>query len=111
MNIKVSGHHVAVTESMRSYVETKLTRVTRHFDHVIDINVILTVEKQQQKAEVTVHVRGKDIFVESHDTDLYTAIDSMVDKLDRRIVKHKESIRAHPHDAIKHRSAEQAADE
>lgn len=107
MNLNVSGHHVAVTPSMRSYVEGKLTRINRHFDHVIDVNVILTIEKLQQKAEVTVHVSGKDIHVASEDTDLYAAIDSLVDKLDRSILKHKESLRAHPHQSLKHSATEE----
>lgn len=106
MNLTVSGHHLPVTPAMRSYVESKLSKVTRHFDHVIDVSVTLSVQKLLQKAEVTVRVRGKDIFVESTDSDLYAAIDSLVDKLDRRILKHKEGIRAHPHDALKHQPQE-----
>ena len=102
MNLTVSGHHMALTPAIRSYVESKLGRVTRHFDHVIDVNVILSVDKLKQKAEVTVHVRGKDIFVESDDQDLYAAIDLMVDKLDRQIIKYKDRLQAHPHDALKH---------
>jgi putative sigma-54 modulation protein len=107
MNLTVSGHHVTVTESIRNHLESKLSKVTRHFDHVIDVNVILSVEKLVQKAEVTVHIRGKDIFVESSDTDLYVAIDSLVDKLDRRVLKHKDSVSAHPHDALKHQPIEE----
>ena len=103
MNLTVSGHHVAVTPAIRSYVEDKLARVTRHFDHVIDVSVILSVEKLRQKAEVTVHVRGRDIYVESDDGDLYAAIDGLVHKLDRRILRHKDRVKAHPHDALKHR--------
>ena len=106
MNLTVSGHHVSVTSAMRDYVHTKMEKVTRHFDHVIDVNVILSVEKLTQKAEVTVHVRGKDIFVESGDPDLYAAIDLMVDKLDRQIIKYKDKVQAHPHDALKHRHEE-----
>ncbi len=102
MNLTVSGHHVAVTPAIRTYVESKLNRVTRHFDHVIDLNVILSVEKLRQKAEVSVHVRGKEIFVECDDEDLYAAIDALVDKLDRQILKYKDRVRAHPHDALKH---------
>ena len=90
MNLNVTGHHVEVTPAIRDYVTDKLGRVTRHFDHVIDVNVILSIEKLAQKAEVNVHVSGKDIFVKSEDTDMYSAIDSLVDKLDRQIVKHKE---------------------
>ncbi len=107
MNLTVSGHHVAVTPAIRTYVESKLAKVTRHFDHVIDVNVILSVEKLQQKAEVTVHVPGKDIHVESNDTDLYAAVDALIDKLDRSILKYKASVQAHPHDSLKHRAEEE----
>ena len=107
MNLTVSGHHVAVTPAIRTYVESKLAKVTRHFDHVIDVSVILSVEKLQQKAEVTVHVPGKDIHVESNDTDLYAAVDALIDKLDRSILKYKASVQAHPHDSLKHRAEEE----
>ncbi len=105
MNLTVSGHHVAVSEALRSYVGSKLARITRHFDHVIDVNVILSVDKTSQKAEVSCHVRGKEIYVESEDQDLYAAIDSLADKLDRQIIKYKDRVQAHPHDALKHRGS------
>jgi putative sigma-54 modulation protein len=101
MNLTVSGHHVVITPAIRSYLETKLQRITRHFDHVIDVNVILSIEKLQQRAEVTVHVRGRDIFVESEEADLYAAIDTLADRLDRSILRHKDRVKAHPHDALK----------
>lgn len=107
MNVQVSGHHVEVTPAIRGYVLSKLERVQRHFDQVIDINVILSVEKLRQKAEISVHIRGKDIHVESDDADLYAAIDLMMDKLDRQIIKHKQKAHAHPHDAMKRQSAEE----
>jgi putative sigma-54 modulation protein len=90
MNLHLSGHHVEVTAAMRDYVTSKLARVTRHFDHVIDVNVILSVDKLNQKVEANVHLRGKDIFAECTDGDMYAAIDALVDKLDRQILKHKE---------------------
>jgi len=90
MNLHLSGHHLEITPAMRGYITTKLGRITRHFDHVIDVNVILSVEKLKQKVEAKVHLSGKDIFVECHDTDMYAAIDTLVDKLDRQILKHKE---------------------
>ncbi|NMG05210.1 ribosome hibernation-promoting factor, HPF/YfiA family, partial [Azoarcus taiwanensis] len=89
MNLNITGHHVEVTDAIRDYVTSKLDRVIRHFDNVTSINVILSVEKLKQKAEVTLHVRGKDIFVESDDADMYAAIDSMTDKLDRQVIKYK----------------------
>ena len=90
MNLKLSGHHLEITAAMRDYITGKLGRITRHFDHVIDVNVILSVDNLEQKIEASVHLSGKDIFVESHDTDMYAAIDALVDKLDRQILKHKE---------------------
>jgi len=90
MNLTITGHHLEITPALRGYVEEKLKRVTRHFDHVIDVTVILSVEKLVQKAEVNVHVAGRDIFVEASDADLYAAVDALIDKLDRQIVKHKE---------------------
>lgn len=106
MNLTVSGHHVAVTPALRSYVRGKLDRVRRHFDHVIDVNVILSVDKLRQKVEVTVRVRGKDIYAETDDGDLYAAIDLVADKLDRQVLRYKDRVRAHPHDALKHQPAE-----
>ena len=95
MNLQISGHHLEITPAIHEYVTGKLERITRHFDSVIDVNVILSVDKLKQKAEVTVHLPGKDIFVESIDEDLYAAVDSLVDKLDRQIQKHKQKIQDH----------------
>ncbi|MGE0876459.1 MAG: ribosome-associated translation inhibitor RaiA [Burkholderiales bacterium] len=104
MNLNVSGHHLDITPAIRGYVSDKLGRITRHFDHVIDIHVILSVDKLRQKAEVTLHVRGKDIHCESEQEDLYAAIDLMVDKLDRQVLKYKGKMADKPHDSIKHRT-------
>lgn len=102
MNLNITGHHLEVTPALREYVTTKLDRVIRHFDNVTATHVILSVQKLKQKAEVTVHVRGKDIYVESEDDDLYAAIDSMTDKLNRQVVKHKEKKADHDHSSPRH---------
>lgn len=98
MNLQITGHHVQVTPAIREYVSTKMERVTHHFDHVIDVKVIMSVAKLQQKVEATVHLRGRDIFCESTHEDMYAAIDALIDKLDRTIIKHKEKNLAHRHD-------------
>jgi ribosome hibernation promoting factor len=92
MNLNVSGHHVEVTPAIRSYVRSKLERVTRHFDHVIDAHVILTVDKLRQRAEATLHVAGKDLHCESVQEDLYAAIDLLADKLDRQVLRYKDKL-------------------
>jgi putative sigma-54 modulation protein len=107
MNLHLSGHQLQVTPAIREYVSTKLQRITQHFDHVIDVNCILSVEKLEQKAEATVHLRGRDIFCESSADDLYAAIDLLIDKLDRTIIKHKEKGLAQRHaGTLKHKAVE-----
>ncbi|MDI1257644.1 ribosome-associated translation inhibitor RaiA [Aquabacterium sp.] len=106
MNLTISGHHLEVTAALREYVLTKLERVTRHFDQVVDVTVLLSVEKQKekdrrQKAEVNLHVKGKDIFVETAHEDLYAAIDQLMDKLDRQVCRHKDRVQDHHHTSFK----------
>ena len=99
MNLNLSGHHRDITPALRTYVQEKLGRVTRHFDHVIDAHVVLSVDKLRQKAEVTLRVRGKDIHCASEDLDLYAAIDLLIDKLDRQVLKYKDKRQDKGHDS------------
>ena len=98
MNLNLSGHHLEITPAIREHVITKLEKIKRHFDKVIDVTVILSVDKLKQKAEANVHLSGKTIFVECDDTNLYVAIDSLTEKLDRQILKHKEKLSGHRHE-------------
>jgi len=98
MNLNLTGIHLDITPAIRAYVVAKMDRVTRHFDHLIDVNVVLSVDKLRQTVEANVHVRGKDIHAESTDADMYAAIDSLADKLDRQVVRHKEKLSAHRQD-------------
>lgn len=95
MHTTITGHHIEVTDSLRNYVNEKFQRLERHFDQVIDTHVILSVEKLVQKAEATVHVNGAKLFAEDSRDDLYAAIDALIDKLDRQIIKHKEKLQSH----------------
>lgn len=106
MNLTISGHHLEVTPSLRTYVTTKLDRIKRHFDQVVDIKVLLTLENPKekelrQKAECNIHVKGIDLFAESAHEDLYAAVDELVDKLDRQVVRHKDRLQSHHHEAPK----------
>ncbi|WP_218241665.1 ribosome hibernation-promoting factor, HPF/YfiA family [Comamonas fluminis] len=94
MNLTISGHHLEVTPSLRSYVMAKLDRILRHFDQVVDVKVLLTVHKQKEKdkrqrAGCTVRVKGQDLFVETQHFDLYAAVDALADKLDRVVMRYK----------------------
>ena len=105
MNLIVHGNHINVTPALRDYVAGKLTRVERHFDQVIDATVQLTVQKMHQRAEITLRMRGSQVHVEAVDEDMYAAIDALVDKLDRQVLRHKDRVKEHPTDALKHQQA------
>ena len=95
MQINLTGHHVEVTSSLREYVNTKLTKLERHFDHINNVHVVLTVEKLDQKAEATIHLKGTEVHASAINADMYTSIDTLVDKLDRQILKYKGKITQH----------------
>ncbi len=102
MQVNVSGHHVEVTDSLRNYVDSKLERLERHFDKITNMSVILSVEKQRQKAESTIHISGGEIFADAEHDDLYAAIDLLADKLDRQLIKNKEKNHGRKHrDAVR----------
>ena len=107
MNLTISGHHLEVTPALRGYVTSKLDRITRHFDQVVDVRVLLTVDNMKEKelrqrAECNLHVKGRDLFAESSHSDLYAAVDELTDKLDRQVGRYKTKVQDHGHAAIKH---------
>lgn len=95
MNLNLTGVHLDITPAIRAYVVEKFERVNRHFDQVIDVSVVLSVDKLRQKVEANVHLRGREIHAEAVDADMYAAIDALADKLNRQVLKHKEKISAH----------------
>ena len=95
MQLNITGHHVEVTDALRAYVTEKLDRVERHFDHVTNVHVVLSVEKLRQIAEATINITGNQLHAVAEDEIMYAAIDALVDKLDRQIKKHKEKLTDH----------------
>jgi putative sigma-54 modulation protein len=111
MNLQLTGHRLDITPAIRDYVIAKLERVNRHFDHVIDVSVVLSVDKLRQKVEATIHVRGKDLHAESIEPDMYASIDILADKLDRQVLKYKEKLTNHrPDPAALDRAAAPSAE-
>lgn len=90
MQVNLTGHHVEITPALKDYLNNKLKRIERHFDSVTSINCVLTVEKLRHKAEAKVNVTGGTLYAEAVEDDMYAAIDAMIDKLDRQIVRYKE---------------------
>jgi putative sigma-54 modulation protein len=95
MQINLSGHHVEVTDSLRDFVNSKFAKLERHFDHINNVYVVLTVEKLNQIAEATVHLNGSEVHASAQNQDMYASIDSLIDKLDRQILKYKGKITQH----------------
>jgi putative sigma-54 modulation protein len=93
MQLNISGHHLDITEALHDYVTSKIARLERHNDRITTISVILSVNKLVQKAEATVHGNGGEFFADCEHEDLYAAIDSLVDKLDRQLIKRKQKLR------------------
>ncbi|GBU15292.1 ribosomal subunit interface protein [Polaromonas sp.] len=106
MNLTICGHHLEVTPSLRGYVTSKLERINRHFDQVVDMRVLLTVDnmkekERRQRAECSLHVKGRDLFAESSHADLYAAVDELSDKLDRQVARYKTKAQDHGHVTVK----------
>ena len=95
MQLNVTGRRLEVTEALESYARTKLGRLERHFDHVTNVHVVLSVERERRRAEATVHVTGRELFADAVEEDMYAAIDALVDKLDRQIKRYKEKTTDH----------------
>ena len=95
MQVQIAAQHFDVTEAIERHVHDKLARLKKHFDHVVNAHVVLKVQKSEHVAEATIHVRHHDFFADARAENLYTAIDTLVHKLDRQILKHKEKVRDH----------------
>lgn len=95
MQLSISGHQLDLTDSLKSYISSKMEKIERHFDHVNTINVVLHVDKIRHEAEATVNAKGVSIHANAESDNMYAAIDSLVDKLDTQVLKHKEKLVNH----------------
>jgi len=95
MQINLAGHHVELTDALRECVNTKFAKLERHFDHINNVYVVLTVEKLNQIAEATVHLNGSELHAKAENSDMYASIDALVAKLDKQILKYKGKINQH----------------
>ena len=102
MQVQIAAQHFDVTEAIERHVHDKLARLKKHFDHVVNAHVVLKVQKSEHVAEATIHVRHHDFFADARAENLYTAIDTLVHKLDRQILKHKEKLKDHHQAQVTH---------
>ncbi len=97
MKIIFKGKHIEVTDAMRNYIEKRLSKIERHFDHILEVIVTLSVEKNRQIVEATLQASRALIRAEEETDDMYASIDKVADKLERQIQKHKEKYFQKPH--------------
>lgn len=95
MQIETHGQQMEVTPALHDYVETRLARLARHFDHPCEIRVQLGLDKPEHRAEATINLSGKTLHANANGVDMYAAIDLLTDKLDRLLMKHKERLVDH----------------
>ena len=95
MQLHISGHHLDITSAIKHHTNEKLSKIKHHFDNVMNVNMILEVQKDVQKAEATIHLSGADLFAKAQSTDMYVSIDQLINKLDSQIIKHKEKLHNH----------------
>ncbi len=98
MQINLTGRNIDITPALRKKVESRFKRVVKHFDHLLDVHVILGVDRHQQRAEATLNGSGKKFFADAQSEDMYASIDMLVDRLDRQVIKYKEKLRDHSGD-------------
>jgi len=107
MQITITGHHVEVTPALRQYAEEKVAKVRKYLNTTINAHVTLKVEKLTHIAEVTIHANGVDLHGVEKTDSLYSAIDKVMDKIDRQAQKAKGKL----HDKRKGPAPERAMEE
>jgi len=105
VNLTINSRDLEVTPAMRIHVENGMEKIRKHFDHVIDATVFFMIDNATEKAlrhttELTIHLKGKELYAEAHNEDLYHAIDAVVNKLERQVAKHKEKTQDHHHEKL-----------
>ncbi|MCF6209027.1 MAG: ribosome-associated translation inhibitor RaiA [Ghiorsea sp.] len=95
MQVSITGRHVELTDALKDYIHEKLGHLKHSFDHVVDVHVVLTVEKYSQRCEVTIHANGITIHAKDETDDMYASLDGVVDKLNRQLKRYRAKLRRH----------------
>lgn len=91
MQIIITGRHLEVTNALREYVTTKIEKLEKYLS-IVEVHVILSVEKYRHLAEVTIQAKRTTLHGQEETGDMYQAIDVVIDKIEKQIKKRKEKI-------------------
>ena len=95
MDVTITGRHMEVTDALRTYVESGLERIRHHFDRLIDVDVVLRVEKHRHIAEINLRANGLRVHSKETSADMYVSVDAVLQKLDKQVRKYKDRINRH----------------
>lgn len=116
MNVIVSGKALKVTEALRAHAEEKIEAIQRYFDHIIEADVTLSIDRKKEDAEncrcdVTVWANGTILKSTEHKDEMYASINGAIHKIERQLKKYKQKIRENPKRKAAHAAAAAAADQ
>ena len=99
LEIRITGRHVEVPDDVRDYLQEKANKLPRFYDRIHAFDVVLDHQSDQFMVEMIVHADRKQTFVVSDaGPDTFALVDSLIDKLERQLVRHKEKMRQHKHE-------------
>jgi putative sigma-54 modulation protein len=98
MNIQITGHGVEVTPAIRSFTEDKFSKLKRHYNIIQSCHVTFEIEKLEQIAQATILVNKSEIYAKAQAIDLYSAVDLLLEKLERQLQKNKDKHHNHHSD-------------
>ncbi len=95
MQVSMTGRHVELTDPLKQYVREKLKHLKHSFDQVVDVHVVLSVEKFRQRCEISIQANKLNIYGSHETEDMYASIDGVVDKLSRQLKRYRAKMRKH----------------
>lgn len=93
MNITTTARHYDLAPALKDYAEGKVQNLKRYFDHIVNANLVFSLEKYRHRVEITLHVNGRDFISAEESDDMYAAVDGSVDKLERQLRRHKGKVK------------------
>jgi putative sigma-54 modulation protein len=93
MNISTTARQYDLAPALKDYAEGKVQNLKRYFDHIVNANLVFSLEKYRHKVEITLHVNGRDFISEDESDDMYVSVDRSIEKLERQLRRHKDKIK------------------
>jgi putative sigma-54 modulation protein len=93
MNISTTSRHYDLAPALKDYAESKIQHLKKYFDHIVNANLVFSLEKYRHKVEISLHVNGKDFVSVEESDDMYVSVDRSLEKLESQLRRHKDKIK------------------